>query len=109
MSEWAERIYKLLEAVPPGRVVTYKALAAAAGCASARAAGQAMRRNPRAPAVPCHRVIRSDLRPGGYQGDTDGPGACRKLAMLRAEGVLFRKGRLADPERLFLYKPAPGR
>jgi len=94
---FAQRLYGLLRQIPPGRVVTYKALAEAAGCRSARAVGQALKRNPDAPAVPCHRVIRSDGRIGGYQGSGTGAAPQRKLALLRAEGVEFRDGKLAEP------------
>jgi methylated-DNA-[protein]-cysteine S-methyltransferase len=94
------RVYAVLRQVPPGRVTTYGALARAVGCGSARAVGQALRRNPCAPEVPCHRVIRSDLRTGGFRGHTGGGPARRKKALLAAEGVRFRKGRLAEPARL---------
>lgn len=101
MSAFAERLYTFLKQVPPGRVVTYKALALAAGCGSPRAVGQALKRNPYAPHVPCHRVIRSDLRIGGYQGMTAGRSVHRKRKLLQQEGVLFIKDRLADETRIY--------
>ncbi len=102
-SEFAERIYALLRQVPPGYVVTYKALAVAAGYGSARAVGQALRGNPYAPEVPCHRVIRSDWRIGGFRGQGAGAAVQCKLALLQAEGVDFRDGRLCDKARLFHF------
>ncbi len=102
-SEFAERMYALLRQVPAGRVVAYKTLASAAGCGSARAVGQALRGNPYAPEVPCHRVIRSDGRLGGFQGEVAGTAVQRKLALLQAEGVEFRDGRLLDKARLFRF------
>ena len=96
------RIYALLELVPRGRVTTYGALAQAVGGVSARAVGQALRRNPFAPRVPCHRVIAADGTPGGFNGRRGGPELRRKLELLRAEGVLFERGRLADPSRMLL-------
>ncbi|MCX7819647.1 MAG: MGMT family protein [Kiritimatiellae bacterium] len=86
--------------IPRGRVATYAQVARAAGCASPRAVGQALRRNPFAPHVPCHRVIASDGRAGGFAGQQHGAALRRKLALLRREGVTFRRGRLADPNRL---------
>lgn len=60
---------QLCSAIPKGRVSTYGDLAKALSPPScARAVGQAMRRNPFAPRVPCHRVIASDLRLGGFSG-----------------------------------------
>lgn len=96
-TEFESRVYGALRRIPPGRVMTYAELARAIGCASTRAVGQALRRNPDAPHTPCHRVIRSDLRPGGYQGKAHSEA---KLAILRKEGVLFRDNRLADPTRI---------
>jgi methylated-DNA-[protein]-cysteine S-methyltransferase len=81
-------------------VLTYAALAAKVGGRSPRAIGQALRVNPFAPTVPCHRVIASDLSPGGFAGRTSGPELARKLRLLASEGVVFRNGRLSDPRRL---------
>lgn len=89
--------------VPPGSVTTYGALARAAGCGSARAVGRALGRHPRAPDTPCHRVIASDLGIGGFEGGASGPSIAKKRELLAAEGVLFREGKLADPDRLFLF------
>jgi methylated-DNA-[protein]-cysteine S-methyltransferase len=87
--------------VPRGYVTTYKALAAAVGCGSPRAVGQALKRNPYAPKVPCHRVIASDLSIGGFHGERDGDAVMAKQRLLEAEGVLFKSGRLVDPDRFF--------
>jgi methylated-DNA-[protein]-cysteine S-methyltransferase len=97
---FAARVYAALTQVPAGQVITYAALARRIGCRSARAIGQALRANPFAPDVPCHRVISSDLTPGGFQGRTTGSALAGKLDLLRAEGVTFHNGRLADPGRL---------
>lgn len=95
------RIYEALDRVPRGRVVTYAGLGAMVGCGSSRAVGQALKRNPFAPRVPCHRVITSDLRVGGYAGERDGEKVRRKLALLDAEGVRFAQGRLEDAARVW--------
>ena len=100
VSAFAAKIYSALGRVPAGRVITYAALGRRIGCRSPRAVGQALRANPFAPAVPCHRVIASDLTPGGYQGRSNGRVLARKLRLLAAEGVIFERGRLADPSRL---------
>jgi methylated-DNA-[protein]-cysteine S-methyltransferase len=98
-SPFARRVYAALRQVPLGKVITYAALGRRIGCRSPRAIGQALRANPFAPEVPCHRVIASDLTPGGFSGRTSGPELNRKLRLLAAEGVFFKKGRLADSER----------
>ena len=99
VSAFAQRVYKALREVPRGRVITYAALGRRVGCRSPRAIGQALRVNPFAPQVPCHRVIAGDLSPGGFHGQTRGPQLARKLRLLAAEGILFQNGRLADPKR----------
>jgi methylated-DNA-[protein]-cysteine S-methyltransferase len=83
------RVFEALSLIPRGRVTTYKLLAKFIGCRSSQAVGQALRRNPYAPQVPCHRVIGHDLRIGGYSGETAGPQLQRKLNLLAAEGVTF--------------------
>jgi methylated-DNA-[protein]-cysteine S-methyltransferase len=97
---FADQVYTALRRIPAGRVITYAALARRIHCRSPRAIGQALRANPFAPEVPCHRVIASDLTPGGFQGRTNGPALAKKLRLLRSEGVIFANGRLSDPARL---------
>ena len=103
VSSFQRRVYTALRRVPRGRVTTYKRLAEAIGCGSPRAVGQALRRNPFAPDVPCHRVIASDLTLGGFRGGRDGAAARRKRQLLSAEGVRFRSGILAEPERVYRF------
>lgn len=82
--------------------MTYLGLARALGCRSCQAVGQALKRNPFAPAVPCHRVIRSDYNIGGFAGARDGEKVLRKLALLAEEGVLFENGRLKDAAQVII-------
>ena len=105
VTRFQQSVYNSLVRIPSGRVTTYARLAAAIGCRSPRAVGQALRRNPFAPKVPCHRVIASDLTPGGFNGARSGEDLERKLRRLKAEGVLFRDGRLADPARVVSPPP----
>ena len=95
------RVYAALKKIPRGRVSTYALVARHVGCRSARAIGQALKRNPFAPVVPCHRVIASDLSIGGFNGNTTGAQVEKKIRLLRSEGVSFRNGELADPGLLF--------
>ena len=100
VTPFQRRVYEALLLVPAGNVTTYGILAKAIGCGSAQAVGQALRHNPFAPTVPCHRVIASDLTLGGFAGQTLGEELRRKERLLGEEGVPFRNGRLAEPERL---------
>jgi O-6-methylguanine DNA methyltransferase len=77
-----KKVLDRLQTVPRGAVISYQALGAAVGSAnSARAVGNALHNNPVPIYVPCHRVISSDGRIGGYGG-----GVLRKLQLLRSEG-----------------------
>lgn len=83
-----EACYQLLCSVPRGKVTTYQLLATAVAKRfgfsprAVRAVGGAMNRNPDAPRVPCHRVVRSDGSLGGYAG-----GVGKKIALLQSEGI----------------------
>ena len=89
-SSFREKVYRTLRAVPRGKVTTYAALARAAGYPrAARAVGNALNRNPYAPVVPCHRVVRSDGSVGGFAR-----GTTAKIRMLRREGVIVQNGRV---------------
>ncbi len=72
--------------IPRGKTMSYAEVAALAGNPrAARAVGSIMHANCD-PHVPCHRVIRSDGSPGGYNR-----GIAAKLKRLRAEGVAIDK------------------
>ena len=96
------RVYEVLREIPTGRVVTYSTLATRLECGSPQAVGQALKRNPFAPEVPCHRVIKTDLTLGGYAGKVKGVRVARKLRLLEEEGVNFDEaGSLRDPGRVW--------
>lgn len=85
-------------------MTTYGLLARRIGCASAQAVGQALRRNPFAPHVPCHRVIAADLSLGGFTGKREGPAIAHKRTLLAREGVRFdTAGRLLDPRQVYAF------
>lgn len=103
VTPFQKRVYDATRRIPRGKVSTYGLIARAIGSASPRAVGQALRRNPFAPAVPCHRVIAGDLTIGGFGGAAAGAKIRRKTAMLAREGVRFDSGSLADTARLFTF------
>jgi len=73
--------------IPNGEVRTYKWIARKIGHPNAsRAVALALKKNPFAPYVPCHRVIRSDGRIGGYSAKG---GIKRKIELLKKEGYSF--------------------
>jgi methylated-DNA-[protein]-cysteine S-methyltransferase len=88
VTDFQKEVYSLTSKVPRGKVTTYGAIAKKLG-ASPRAVGQALRANPYAPRVPCHRVVRSDRSIGGFRGKISGKAIDEKIAMLRKEQVLI--------------------
>ena len=93
-----EKIYALLKKVPKGKVTTYKALAEKLGTKAYRAVGQAMRCNPYAPKVPCHRVVASDGSIGGFMGknDVNSKEVRKKSMMLKKEGVIIKNNKIVN-------------
>lgn len=86
-----EKVWKIISEVPKGRVTTYKKIAERLGTKSYRAVGSACNKNPHAPIVPCHRVVNSDGRLGGYAY-----GTYKKTEILQKEGVKIVRGRIKD-------------
>lgn len=84
------QIYQHLLTIPAGKVTTYKQIAKSIKCYSSRPVGQALKKNPFAPEVPCHRVIRADLTLGGFSGSVDDKTVERKKKLLEDEGVAFQ-------------------
>lgn len=92
ISQFERAVYEALLAVPDGKVICYGDLAKKAGFPkAARAVGSALNKNPFAPRVPCHRVVKSTGEIGGFVHGTE-----RKIAILRSEGVEVEKGRIVE-------------
>ena len=79
------KVWKYLSKIPKGKVKTYKEIAVAIKSPnSARAVGNAVGKNPCAPKIPCHRVVKSDGSLGGYSGKG---GIKTKRKLLKKEGI----------------------
>ncbi len=84
MTDFTTAVQDVVRTIPPGSTMTYQAVATTAGYPrAARAVAQVMARN-FDPAIPCHRIIRSDGSLGGY--NRGGPEV--KAALLHNEGWL---------------------
>lgn len=104
LTSFRKHMLVLLCEIPPGRYSTYQALAdhvtATSHKTCARAVGSAMRNNPFAPQVPCHRVLAADGTLGGFGGHwgENGKFASKKHELLHQEGVRFdSKGKVKGP------------
>ena len=80
------KVWAYLKKIPRGRVKTYAQVAKAIGKPhhAVRAVANAIGKNPYAPKIPCHRVIRSDGSLGGYSGKG---GVKTKRFLLQKEGI----------------------
>ncbi len=87
---FTERISQAARKIPRGRVATYVQVARRAGFPrAARAGGNALKKSPGMPLVPCHRVVCSDGRVGGFARGTR-----VKIKMLKREGIEVRNGKV---------------
>ena len=81
------KVWNYLKKIPRGKVITYIDLAKAIKMPKAvRAVANAVGKNPYPPKIPCHRVIRSDGKLGGYSA----PGGIKtKKKLLKMEGIIL--------------------
>ena len=82
-----EEVFRVVRKIPRGKVSTYAEIARALGGKGYRAVGNALNKSPGMPLVPCHRVIRSDGRIGGFAF-----GGKKKIEMLRKERIEVIEG-----------------
>lgn len=84
-SAFVRRVYEAARAITPGKTTTYSDLAHALGRpTAARAVGRAMARNPIPIIIPCHRVVASGGKPGGFSAYG---GRAIKAKLLAIEGA----------------------
>ena len=92
LTKFEREVLHVLEFVPRGKVVSYGDLAKKIGNPqSSRAVGNALHKNPCAPKIPCHRVVKGNGLLGGFAS-----GAKKKMALLKKEGIEIKKGKVVD-------------
>ena len=85
-TKFQKKVWNYLKTIRKGTVKTYKQVAIGINRPkSARAVANAVGKNPFAPKIPCHRVIRSDGSLGGYSGKG---GVKNKKLLLKREGII---------------------
>ena len=93
------KVYRKLLQVPKGKVTTYRELANAVGLKNGqRIIGMIMKKNPFPVIVPCHRVVKSDGKIGGYAY-----GKNVKSKMLTNEGIKIKDGEIIDFDKAKFY------
>lgn len=89
-----QKIYKKLLEVPKGQITTYGELAKAVGLKNGqRVVGKIMNKNPYPVIIPCHRVVMSTGKIGGYAYGED-----IKTKMLSDEGIEIKNGKIMNLE-----------
>jgi methylated-DNA-[protein]-cysteine S-methyltransferase len=84
ITQFQKKVYEIVRQIPKGGIMTYKEVASAIGKPLAyRAVGNALNKNPFAPKVPCHRVIKSNGDIGGFASGTK-----KKIELLKKEGAI---------------------
>ena len=93
------KVYRKLLHVPKGKIITYGELANAVGLKNGqRTIGMIMKKNPFPVIVPCHRVVKSDGKIGGYAY-----GENVKSRMLANEGIKIKDRKIIDFDRVKFY------
>jgi methylated-DNA-[protein]-cysteine S-methyltransferase len=81
-SKFQKRVLDIVGKIPEGKVLGYSKVAKLAGFPLAwRAVGNILNKN-RNPEIPCHRIVKSDGKAGGYNRGTK-----KKIALLKKEGI----------------------
>ena len=92
-------VYDLLLKIPAGKVTTYGDLAKALGNPLAsREIGRILGKNPNPIKVPCHRIVMSNGKVGGYA-----QGSNRKRELLEKEGISFENGIVSNFKNVRVY------
>ena len=99
ITNFQTQVYRACSKIPRGKISTYHEIARVLkNPRAARAVGNALNKNPFAPQVPCHRVIKSNGEVGGFASGTK-----KKIALLKKEGIIIKKGKI-DLKYLFNLK-----
>ncbi len=94
---FSKKVYEALLLIPKGRITTYKEIADFLKT-SPRAVGQALKRNPFLPGVPCHRVVSSTGLIGGFMGSMK-KNIEKKKQLLISEGIKIKNNKIVDFEK----------
>ena len=93
------KVYRKLLEVPNGKVTAYGELGKAVGLKNGqRIIGTIMKKNRFPVIVPCHRVVKSDGKIGGYAY-----GKRVKSSMLANEGIKIKNGKIIDFDKQKFY------
>lgn len=90
---FSNKTLNLVKTIPKGKVTTYKEIAKRLHTKAYRAVGHALRCNDKPIIIPCHRVVNSDGRVGGYKGKKNSK---EKIRLLEKEGIKIKIGKITN-------------
>jgi len=91
-----QKVYQLVKKIPKGKISTYSAISKKLNSRAYRAVGNALNKNT-SKSIPCHRVIKSDGKVGGFSRGTK-----NKIKLLKKEGIKIKNNKI-DLKK-YLYK-----
>jgi methylated-DNA-[protein]-cysteine S-methyltransferase len=90
-TKFTEKVYNITKRIPKGKISTYGEIAKALNSKAYQAVGSALHKNPYAPIVPCHRVINSNGKIGGFASGTE-----NKIKLLKEEGIKIKNNKIIN-------------
>lgn len=94
--DFTKKVYKITKKIPKGKITTYKLIANKLNTKAYRAVGTILKNNNN-PEIPCHRVVKSNKKPGNYN-----KGKKEKIRLLKKEGIKIKNNKILDfKEKLF--------
>jgi len=93
MKSFQEKVFRVVSRIPKGEVATYKEIAKKTGSPRAwRVVGNVLNKSASwRTKIPCHRVIKSNGKIGGYKGGTK-----KKITLLEKEGIIIKNGEVTS-------------
>jgi methylated-DNA-[protein]-cysteine S-methyltransferase len=88
-----EKVFEIVSKIPKGKLMTYKQIADKLKSKGYRGIGRILNSNKDYSHVPCHRVVNSDGKVGGYN-----KGVKEKIRILESEGIEIEKGKIKNLE-----------
>lgn len=94
--DFKQKVFNLTKKIPKGRITTYGIMARKLKT-SPRAVGQALKKNLNPIKIPCHRVVKSNGKVGGYS-----QGIKKKIKLLKKEGIKIKNKKIKNFEKSLL-------
>ena len=88
-----KKVLNLCKKIPKGKLSTYKIIANKLNSKAYRAVGNTLKNNKDAPRTPCHRVVNSNGKIGGYKGKLNSK---EKIKLLKKEGIKVKNNKIID-------------